>query len=716
MNDRVHPRSSIPPVDDIFNDALALDPQARAEFLGRACGGNTAIRRDVEELLVIALQDRALGQPAVTESFRHSRATSDESECDPPEPTTLGKYEIRGQIGRGGMGTVYRAYHPGLDCEVAIKVLAASFSKGQVLERFRREARILARLSHVNIARVLDADRSGDVHFLVMEFVTGRTLEESLSSTVGVDGRPETPLPLRQALEVARQVSCAMEAAHEIGIVHRDLKPANVMITDAGLVKVLDFGISRLQVSDQESLVATPLGDGSTFAGTPGYMSPEQRRGEATSAQSDLWALGRILLDCLVGLKASGDDGGDKDATHRDLERLPVKTPRRIRQLLRSCLAEDPSLRPDSARAVTRVLDGVLRRNSARVTWVALTLAVLTAFALLLASGRLQLVARNVIVAEQVDAYTIEALDKRGTSLWVQRLPDRISINTRYNDRRGLSPNQPPTLFAVEGHTEGVILATEAPDGPSRVWFLDAKRGEIRWSHEPSWQAPANDLGEPVYGWTATIRWPHHTEPVILALVSSRALYPSALEVIDENGATLGVYHHPGPLWLEAQLDLDGDGGESLFLTGINSSARFVRDLVPFETRRHLGCAVLLEPEHFGGQAFPFSLNQPPGRDWPGMHAAREHAYLLLPLIHPDLDSHGILVDLRRNRTGAMTIDLLPRDGRVITTDAALRPLSCYVSVHGPSDSLRVRGEARFLPYLYRANGQEERIEVPLTF
>ena len=205
--------------------------------------------------------------------------------------TKLGPYEVLALIGAGGMGEVYRARDTRLNREVAIKVSNAEFS-----ERFAREARSIAALNHPNICTLYDVG----ANYLVMEFVEGES--------------PEGPLPLEEALRIAAQIRDALEAAHEKGITHRDLKPANIMITPAGAVKVLDFGLAKMadpqpegRATDSPTLTmrATQMG---MILGTAAYMSPEQARGKPVDKRADIWAFGVVLYELLTGHGPFGDE------------------------------------------------------------------------------------------------------------------------------------------------------------------------------------------------------------------------------------------------------------------------------------------------------------------------------------------------------------------------------------------------------------------------
>ena len=264
--------------------------------------------------------------------------------------TRLGSYEITAQIGVGGMGEVYRATDVNLGRAVAIKVLPEAFAQdAERLARFEREAKTLASLNHPNIAIIHGLERTDGVRALVMELVEGSTLADRISAG---------PIPLDEALPIARQIAEALEAAHEQGIVHRDLKPANVKVRDDGAVKVLDFGLAKVvdavssgaPVSVAHSLSPTITTPAMTqlgmILGTAAYMAPEQARGKPVDKRSDIWAFGCVLFEMLAGTRAfEGEDATDTIAAvvraEPKWEALPVDVPAHIRLLLRRCLQKD---------------------------------------------------------------------------------------------------------------------------------------------------------------------------------------------------------------------------------------------------------------------------------------------------------------------------------------------------------------------------------------
>jgi serine/threonine-protein kinase len=269
----------------------------------------------------------------------------------------LGSYEILAPLGAGGMGEVYRAKDPRLRREVAIKVLPEAMAQdAERLARFEREARSLASLNHPNIVTIFSVEEAGDRRFLAMELVEG----ESLDTLIAPGG-----LPLSQFFEISVPLADALSAAHERGIVHRDLKPGNVMVTREGRVKVLDFGLAKLEAADSNpNLTSTPTesradltSEGQVF-GTVAYMSPEQTRGGKVDARSDVFSLGVVLYQMVTGERpfrgASAVDMISSILRDRppSVTDLRADLPPHLARILRRCLEKDPRDRYQTSRDV----------------------------------------------------------------------------------------------------------------------------------------------------------------------------------------------------------------------------------------------------------------------------------------------------------------------------------------------------------------------------
>ena len=283
--------------------------------------------------------------------------------------TQLGPYEIIEPLGAGGMGEVYRAHDSSLGREVAVKILPAAVTQNpEHAARFERQARILASLNHPNIAAIHGLEDAGGVCFLVLELVSGLTLDRVLASG---------PVTLDQALRICAQVAEALEAAHEKGIIHRDLKPLNIKLTSEGKVKVLDFELAKALAVEEATAGSEPtmsLASASgSLLGTPSYMSPEQVRGQATDKRTDIWAFGCLLYEALTGKKAfDGKTVTDTLAQiiqgEPDWLRLRRSTPASIQRLLRHCLEKDVTRRLRDVGDARLEIEGVLSQATSPAT------------------------------------------------------------------------------------------------------------------------------------------------------------------------------------------------------------------------------------------------------------------------------------------------------------------------------------------------------------
>ena len=261
--------------------------------------------------------------------------------------TTLGPYEVTGLIGQGGMGEVYQARDTKLDRDVALKVLPEAFtSDPDRLARFEREAKVLASLNHPNIGTIYGLEEAEGVKALVLELIEGPTLADRIK---------QGPIPIDEALPIAKQIAEALEAAHEAGVIHRDLKPANIKVRADGTVKVLDFGLAKAlagdvpaaDLSQSPTMTATVGGTREgVILGTAAYMSPEQARAKLLDKRTDIWSFGCVLFEMVTGDAVFGRETLS-DTVAGILERqppwdsLPPSTPPALRRLLRRCLAKD---------------------------------------------------------------------------------------------------------------------------------------------------------------------------------------------------------------------------------------------------------------------------------------------------------------------------------------------------------------------------------------
>ncbi|HLQ78008.1 MAG TPA: serine/threonine-protein kinase [Terriglobia bacterium] len=343
-------------VEELFHAALELDPGERETFLNDACNGDSELRHEVQTLVAAVNQkSEFMNQPAME---MEARAMSVE-----PSGALSGRrvahYLIGPLLGVGGMAEVYRARDSRLDRDVAIKVLLESPSLDAVgLGRFKREARILASITHPNVAAVFGFEQVDDMCALVMELIEGETLSDRIA---------RERLSADDAIAIAIQIAAAVEAAHSREIVHRDLKPSNIRLARDGTVKVLDFGIAKiLQPSggSDPSNRTTFSTQAAAIVGTVAYMSPEQARGQRVGHSTDVWAWGCVLYEMLSGKRAF-DGSAWTDMIARivsedpDWTKLPADTPFTVRSLIEDCLQKDSTRRPRDIGEVRRRLENV---------------------------------------------------------------------------------------------------------------------------------------------------------------------------------------------------------------------------------------------------------------------------------------------------------------------------------------------------------------------
>jgi eukaryotic-like serine/threonine-protein kinase len=407
----------------------------------------------------------------------------------------LGPYEILSMLGKGGMGEVYRARDTRLGRDVAIKVSAQQFS-----ERFEREARAVAALNHPNICTLYDIGPN----YLVMELVEGQNLSDRLRAGA---------IPLEESLSFARQISDALEAAHEKGIVHRDLKPANIKIKTDGMVKVLDFGLAKMpptaadatESSVTMTMAATEAG---MILGTAGYMSPEQARGMPVDKRADIWAFGVVLYEMVTGDRLhKGDTVSDTLAAVLREEPDWNKVPAKFQRLLRRCLEKDSKKRlRDIGDAMPLLEDAPVTAEpaaSSRLPWVVAAVLGIAALGLAFVYFRQKPAAPPEVLRFQI------------------RLPDKVTFTAGGS-------------FALSPDGRHLAFSALAPDSPPRVWIQDMDALE---AHQLSNTFTGNN--PPPFFWSPDSRFVVYSEnsPKLKKVDVSTGL---AKDICDKPGPPIG--------------------------------------------------------------------------------------------------------------------------------------------------------------------------------
>jgi serine/threonine protein kinase/predicted Zn-dependent protease len=347
-------------IHELFEAALERPVEERAAFLAHACAGDEETQRRVEAMLAAdARNDLLMDRPAyqAANPFVSSNFRPDDSQSYSGE--MIGVYRLIEELGHGGMGTVYLAYDTRLGRRAALKLLPSHLvNNPERVRRFQREARTASALNHPNIITIYDFGQENGRHYIVSEFVEGRTLRDCVNN-------PD--LTLNQILDLVIQVASALEAAHTAGIVHRDIKPENIMLRPDGYVKVLDFGLAKLTETESGSNeTKTDVTRGSTdfetrngiVLGTVNYMSPEQARGQKVDGRSDLFSLGVILYELITGNRPFGGETWHHTVVAiTDAEPPPIArdvrgAPAALQEIINRVLAKNREQRYQTARAL----------------------------------------------------------------------------------------------------------------------------------------------------------------------------------------------------------------------------------------------------------------------------------------------------------------------------------------------------------------------------
>lgn len=470
---------------------------------------------------------------------------------------SLGRYTITGKIGEGGMGVVYEARDTRLDRRVAIKFLRAdALTDPDRKLRFQQEARAASALNHSNIVTIHDVETAGDVEFIVMEHVEGTRLDRLI---------PPDGLPIELALRYASQIAAALAAAHRAGIVHRDLKPANIMVTPAGQVKVLDFGLAKLVEAaafqtEQVTIAASPATARGVILGTGAYMSPEQAEGKATDARSDVFTFGTVLYEMLTGRVPFAGDSYlttlNAVVHHQPpaIRAWRTDVPRELELVLNRCLEKKASERYASASE----LHDHLRRCEAQILSASgvvapavsvrrrLTTAAIVVVLVLAAAGGAAWFATRGVRARAAIAPALAEIDRLTTEGRYYAALGRAREIARH------APDDPRIQLAVSNLTGVTTIVTTPPGAdvyvrdyiePDGEWAhlgrtplenIRVPKALLRWKAEKAGYEPAE--GMLWHAWTATHRFTLHaagSRPVGMVFVPGGAQQIGTVQPVD---------------------------------------------------------------------------------------------------------------------------------------------------------------------------------------
>lgn len=456
-----------------------------------------------------------------------------------------GRFRIECELGTGGMGTVYRATHLGLERPVAVKIIKPEYaSDPDVADRFMREARTMARLRHPHAAMIFDAGNLPDGrHFIIMEFVEGHTLSEALEA----EGRfsPE------RAVRIASDICDVLAEAHALGIVHRDLKPSNIMLNERG-VCVLDFGVAKVLATSADATHTHATTGSGVIVGTPRYMSPEQCLGQRVGARSDLYSLGVLLYEMLTGRPPFTDPLASavlvKQATALPppLPKLRHDVPRSLSLAVHTLLAKRPDDRPANARAAQKMLEKSVARPPREVT------------------------------DTQPFSSTVAALNTRPSSFF-RAVPPLALIAviglTLLAWGRGTAPAArdtqaaaSPMLASLDSSLTGAGVQQQVAPTPAAPLSQTAARQIV------------NSVSHGQIGDVHVVRTDARQNQALIAIHDEREKGSTHLFVMEPRGGRyrvvartpLDAHGFKGASWTAESRDIDGDGYDEVICTGAN--------------------------------------------------------------------------------------------------------------------------------------------------
>jgi eukaryotic-like serine/threonine-protein kinase len=594
-------------IDQVFQAAVALPELERGSFLSERCGRDDTLRLEVESLLVAKAEAGSfLDTPAIQVAAR--ALTQVQSPVNVGQ--VVGVYRILSQLGAGGMGEVWRARDIRVNRDVAIK-----FCDGRFTERFEREARAIAALNHPNICHLYDVGPN----YLVMELVEGEPLRG--------------PVPVETALDYARQIADALEAAHEKGIIHRDLKPGNVRITPAGVIKVLDFGLAKAlpgtsAVTDPSisQTVAIDSTEAGMILGTAAYMAPEQAQGKPVDKRADIWAFGVVLYELLTGQALFlADTAAETLATVLTKGPAWESVPVKVQPLLRRCLVKDPKRRLRDIGDAMALVEPFPASRPAPRTWLPWSAALL-------------------LVSSMVLAF-ISFRDKRPAR------PEPVRLHISLPE----TLNTAGRIFTLSPDGRKLAFSAVGPDGVPRVWvrFMDSL--DVR-------ELPGSETtpNAPPFFWSPDSRFIAYSAPgAKLRKVDLAGSPPQS--VCDTTGfnAVSGSWHSNGVIIFGSTTGgltrVSASGGATSAVTVLDQSRKEIRHAFPTflrDGRRFVYLRTSVNPENSGW--YMGSLDVPPEKQDSRKLLTTTFGPVYAPSREP---GHGRLLVLREGTVFAQTFD-----------------------------------------------------------
>ncbi|MEJ7846880.1 MAG: protein kinase [Pyrinomonadaceae bacterium] len=515
-------------IDDLLDAVLDIPNERRAEFLSEKCNGDDDLKREVLSLLGAQKEsDRFLENSAM--NLMAKEIASDRTEVLSYVGREFGTYKIEKAIGAGGMGEVYLAHDEKLKRKVALKILPAEFiADAERIRRFEREARMISALNHPYIVTIHDVGSADGINYIATEFVEGETVRELINRGAGV----------KQTLSIVSQTCEALEAAHKAGIIHRDIKPENIMLRPDGFVKVLDFGLAKLNEHAEIHQSLTNYTMKGVIIGTPVYMSPQQVSDEKVDHRTDLWSVGVVLYEMLTGKNPF--KGDSRQATFQKIlseqpplvSQLDGKLPIELDAILSKALEKDTDvsyqtaldLRADLKR-VRREIDSspslrsgslTQRRESPNPKSKFLYIPITAVLLILIGAGAWFLVSRNrkaVYDADWGRATNIQLTEQAGTEFFPSLAPDGKSFIYTRESGGGLDlfwqriGGKNPTNLTKEfpgDDTEpafspdGELIAFRSDREPTGIYVMGATGENARrvgdFGHHPSWSPDGKEI------------------------------------------------------------------------------------------------------------------------------------------------------------------------------------------------------------------------------